>query len=221
MPTEAVPAVQKTIIRMANRRGVPAITATQMLESMVHSPRPTRAEASDVANAILDGTDAVMLSAETSVGHYPVEAVQMMDRIARKTEELQVEAAGEDLEAPGAPQQQALAAAACMIARRLKAAGIVPFTLTGSTARYVSQRRPRVPVYALTPNERTYRRLALVWGVRAVMLDMFESTDEMIERGRKRLLELGLASPGDVMVYVAGASTRTPGGTDMLKIERF
>jgi pyruvate kinase len=221
MPTEAVPAVQKTIIRAANRLGVPAITATQMLESMVHSPRPTRAEASDVANAILDGTDAVMLSAETSVGSYPVEAVQMMDRIARKTEELQAETAGEDLEGPGAPQQQALASAACMIARRLKAAGIVPFTLTGSTARYVSQRRPRVPVYALTPNERTYRRLALVWGVRGVMLDMFESTDEMIERGRKRLLELGLASPGDVMVYVAGASTRTPGGTDMLKIERF
>ena len=113
------------------------------------------------------------------------------------------------------------ATAQYVIAEELDAAGIVPFTLTGSTARYISQRRPRAPIFALTPDERTYRRLALVWGVRPVRLEMFGSTDEMIERGQKRLLELGVVSSGDVVVYVAGASTSTPGGTDMLKIHRF
>lgn len=232
MATEAVPAVQKQIIRMANRLAVPAITATQMLESMIASPRPTRAEASDVANAILDGTDAVMLSGETSIGRYPVEAVRVMDRIARRTEELWREEAGStprpgsgrappEREEVGNAQQLALASAACAIADQLGAAGIVPFTLTGSTARCISQRRPAAPIYALTPNPRTYRRLALVWGVRAVRLDMFETTDEMIERGRTRLVELGLASAGDTVVYVAGPSTGTPGGADMLKIHRF
>lgn len=224
MATEAVPGIQKKIIRMANRAGIPAITATQMLESMMNSPRPTRAEASDVANAILDGTDAVMLSGETSVGRYPVRAVRMMDRIAQKIEDLRNQeprVAMPEMEAAGGSQQHALAQAACTIAEKLNAAGIVCFTLTGSTAGYMSQRRPRAPIYALTPNQRTYRRLALLWGVRAVMLDVFESTDEMIERGQKRLLELGLASPGDTVVYVAGASTNTAGGTDMLKIHRF
>jgi len=224
MPPEAVPAVQKRIIRMANRLSLPAITATQMLESMVSAPRPTRAEASDVANAILDGTDAVMLSAETSVGQYPVQAVRMMDRIAQRTERLRQEeraAPVPEVEVVGNPGQHALATAACGVARELKAAGIVAFTLTGSTARYISQRRPDAPIYALTPNERTYRRLALLWGVHPIMLGVFQSTDEMIERGQKRLLEIGLVKPGSVVVYVAGASTNTPGGTDMLKIHRF
>ena len=224
MPAESVPAVQKKILRMANQLGVPAITATQMLESMVRSPRPTRAEATDVANAILDGTDAVMLSAETSVGRYPAKAVRMMDRIAQETEQLRWEeraAVPPEVESVGNQQQHALATAACGIAHELDAAGIVPFTLTGSTARYISQRRPDVPIYALTPNPQTYRRVTLLWGVHPVMLDVFESTDEMIERGQKRLRDLGLASPGDVFVYVAGASTNTPGGTDMLKIHRF
>ncbi|KPK62474.1 MAG: hypothetical protein AMK73_06040 [Planctomycetes bacterium SM23_32] len=223
MPTEAVPGVQKRIIRMANELGVPAITATQMLESMVASPRPTRAEASDVANAILDGTDAVMLSAETSVGRYPVEAVRMMDRIARRIEEPWRAEAGPppDIEEVARPRQHALASAACAIAEKLDAAAIVSFTLTGSTALYISQRRPNTPIYALTPDERTYRRLALLWGVQAVMLDVFESTDQMVERGRERLLELGLVASGDTVVYIAGASTNTPGGTDMLKIQQF
>jgi pyruvate kinase len=224
MPTEAVPAAQKRIIRMANRLGVPVITATQMLESMVESPRPTRAEASDVANAILDGTDAVMLSGETSVGRYPLEAVRIMDRIARRIEGLWRAEAGPhppDVEEVDRPQQHALAEAACAIAEKLGAAAVVSFTLTGGTAGYISQRRPDTPIYALTPDERTYRRLALLWGVEPVMLDVFESTDEMIEQGRERLLERGLVSSGDVVVYVAGASTNTPGGTDMLKIQRF
>jgi len=224
MPTEAVPAVQKTIIHMANRLGRPVITATQMLESMVNSPRPTRAEASDVANAILDGTDAVMLSGETAVGRYPVEAVRMMDRIARETERHLRQEGGRpapEIEEPGSRVQHALAGAACAIARQVGAAGIVPFTMTGTTARYISQRRPGTCIFALTPDERTCRRLALLWGVRPVRLDVFETTDEMVEQGQARLLELGLASPGDTVVYVAGASTSTPGGTDMLKVHRF
>jgi pyruvate kinase len=190
-----------------------------MLESMISSPRPTRAEASDVANAILDGTDAVMLSGETSVGRYPVQAVRIMDRIARHTEGTRDGVArAPELELEGAPRERALAGAACEIARSLDAAGIVAFTLTGSTARYISQRRPQAPIYALTPEEPTYRRLALVWGVRAVRVDVFESTDQMIEQAQERLLELGLVSRGETVVYVAGGSTKTPGGTDMLKI---
>jgi pyruvate kinase len=224
MPIESVPAAQKRIIRLANRVGVPVITATQMLESMVRSPRPTRAEASDVANAILDGTDAVMLSEETSIGRHPVRAVRMMDRIAREIEEFRDRAPGlsvPEIEEVGDATEHALATAACTMAEQLGAAGIVPFTTTGSTAGYVSQRRPAAPIYALTPEARTYRRLAMLWGVRAVMLDVFESTDQMIEQGQRRLLELGLVSAGDTVVYIAGASTRTPGGTDMLKVHRF
>jgi pyruvate kinase len=224
IPTEVVPVTQKRIIAAANRRGVPVITATQMLESMVRSPRPTRAEASDVANAILDGTDAVMLSGETSVGIYPVRSVRTMDSIARHIEQIREQHAqfqlGDECDA-GMERQQALASAACDIARRVHAAGIVTFTITGSTARTIAQRRPDTPIYALTPEERTFRRLALVWGVHPVLLDRFESTDEMVQQGESRLRELGLVEGGETAVYVAGASTNTPGGTDMLKIHEF
>ena len=223
MPTEVVPVVQKRIIRMANARGLPVITATQMLESMVSSPRPTRAEASDVANAILDGTDAVMLSAETSIGRYPVRAVRVMDAIAAHTEQLMRDErwATPDIIEVDNPFEHALSSGACMIADRVGAAGIVPFTVSGSTARYISQRRPAAPIYALTPSARTYRRLALLWGVRPVMLEMFDSTDEMVQQGEERLRELGLVGSGEAVVCVAGARTNTPGGVDMLKIHRF
>ena len=224
MPPEAVPAAQKGIIAAANAACVPVITATQMLDSMVQHRRPTRAEASDVANAILDGTDAVMLSAETAIGHYPVQSVAMMARIAESIEGLL------DKPQPQNPfpevsestaRQHALARAACRVAADLGATGIVAFTMTGSTARRISQQRPPQPVYALTPNEKTYRRLALVWGVCPLMLPVFTSTDEMIERGEARLLELGFARIGQTMVCIAGGSTNTPGGTDMLKIHYF
>ncbi len=224
MPTEAVPAAQKKIIRTANSLGLPVITATQMLDSMVQNARPTRAEASDVANAILDGTDAVMLSGETSIGRHPVEAVKVMNSISRETEgwvAAQGGASPPRMEEAAHEMQHALAGAACMVARSLDAAAIVPFTITGDTARYVSQRRPGTPIYALTPSDRTYRRLALLWGVHAVKLEMFETTDEMIQQGRTRLLESGLVERGDSVVFVAGASTRTPGGVNMLKIEQF
>jgi len=224
MPPEEVPGAQKKIIRMANALGVPVITATQMLESMVSSPRPTRAEAADVANAILDGTDAVMLSAETSVGRYPAAAVRIMDSIAREAEKYRRQESARpvpEAEVAANAAEHALASAACSVADELGAAGIAPFTITGSTARYVSQRRPEAPIFALTPDERTMRRLTLLWGVTPVRLDVFESTDEMIHHGRTRLLELGLVQPGDTVVYLAGASTGTPGGADLLKIEKF
>ena len=224
MDPECVPAAQKRIIREANVCGVPVITATQMLDSMIGSPRPTRAEASDVANAILDGTDAVMLSGETAIGKYPVEAAQMMGRIAEQIEGFLFSSPS----AAPAPARQgdnlkerALAAAACTTARDINAQGIAAFTITGTTARWMSQRRPCVPIFALTPNERTYRRMALLWGVCPVKLPVFENTDQMIEQGEQRLLELGAAAIGDVVICVAGASTRTPGGTDMLKIHRL
>ena len=223
MPTESVPGMQKKIIAAANAACVPVITATQMLDSMVHRRRPTRAEASDVANAILDGTDAVMLSAETAIGRYPLAAVQTMARIAEEAERLfeARPAGGAAARGAVAVRQSALARAACRIAEEVGAKGVVAFTMTGATARYVSQQRPSFPVYALTPNEATCRQLALVWGVRPMVFPVFGDTDEMIERGEARLLEAGLASIGDTMVCVAGASTRTPGGTDMIKIQYF
>lgn len=224
MPPESVPGAQKRIIAAANRACVPVITATQMLDSMVRNRRPTRAEASDVANAILDGTDAVMLSAETAIGRHPVRTVETMVRIAREAEELlRQEPIGREaaLTGPRAVREQALAEAACEVARRVGAGGVVAFTMTGATARYLSQRRPEFPIYALTPVEATYRRLAVVWGVQPVLFPVFDSTDEMIERGEARLLELGCVEVGETLICVAGASTHTPGGADMLKIHCF
>ena len=221
MKTEAVPVAQKKIIRTANAHAVPVITATQMLESMVEHPRPTRAEASDVANAILDGTDAVMLSGETAIGKHPLEAVEMMRLIGQRTRRLlrdQAFAAYPPPDLPGKERTEAVATAACTAAEELEARAIAVFTLTGTTARYISQRRPSVPVFALTPNPRTQRRLALLWGVIPVEVSIFESTDQMIQRGDRRLRELKLVETGDTVVCVAGASTNTPGGTDMLKI---
>jgi len=224
LPTETVPTVQKRIIRSANLRGVPAITATQMLRSMVRSPRPTRAEASDIANAVLDGTDALMLSEETAIGHYPVKAVEMMDAIAREAESHWREGSGPDLQAhrrEHRAMEHALADAACQIADSMGVRGIVPFTETGATARFVSQRRPGAPIYALTPMADTWRRLALVWGVQPVLIETFETTDEMFARAAERLLERGLVAPADTVVYVAGARARTPGGADMIKLHKF
>jgi pyruvate kinase len=224
LPAERVPIIQKQIIRAANAVGKPVITATQMLESMVQAPRPTRAEATDVANAILDGTDAVMLSAETSIGAYPVETVRMMDRIARQAERLQREGGGvrpPRVEGQDDPIQHALARAACQVAEETDAAAIVVFTTTGGTARHIAQRRPHTAVFALTPNDQTRRRLSLVWGVEAIMVDVFASTDTMVAEGLQRLGSMQRVKPGQTVVCVAGPSSNTAGGTDMLKIHRF
>ncbi len=218
---EKVPAAQKRIIREANRRGKPVITATQMLESMIDSPRPTRAEASDVANAIIDGTDAVMLSGETAVGRFPVECVRMMERIAREIEDAGAawEHAPKAFE-PAGDLSHAAVAAGVAAARDVRAAAIVVFTLSGRTAELVSQRRPRAPIVAFTPDEAVYRRLALRWGVRPFRIEIGENTDALIREGERRLLELGLARPGDTVVCIAGVSPLR-GAANMVKIDRL
>ncbi len=224
VPVESVPVAQKKIIRAANSRGMPVITATQMLESMVQSPLPTRAEATDVANAVLDGSDAVMLSAETSVGRYPAGAVRMMKRIVQHVEGHYhhiSRPSAYDWQRIGTPAQSALARAACTVAEEVEAQGIAAFTLSGSTARCLSCQRPAAPVYALTPDEAVCRRLCLLWGVHPVKVDVYYSTDEMIAHAAERLKKSGLAVSGDTFIYIAGSTLNAPGGADMLKIQRF
>src|SRR5918992_61824 len=237
LPFEEVPLIQKQIIREASLHGKPVITATQMLESMVHAPRPTRAETSDVANAILDGTDAVMLSAETAVGEYPLEAVQAMDRIAREMES-QRQARGVTIDAalgrrsseqgvlrhqaaPGGPvrTEDAIAVAVCAAAEMLSAPLIVCFTSSGFTARKVATCRPTVPVFACTPEPETFRQLALVWGVTSALTEHSTNYDRMLEVARQKILERKLAQPGERVVVTAGVPFDRPGTTNLLKVE--
>lgn len=233
LPFEEVPLVQKRLIREANLRGKPVITATQMLESMVKAPRPTRAEASDVANAILDGTDAVMLSAETAVGDYALEAVQAMDRIAREVESHRTgRSAAFDLavgrrsggganrfEMREARTEDAIAVAVCAASELLDTRVIACFTSSGFTARTVASFRPSVPIVAVTPEPDTYRALALVWGVEPVLVEHVPNYDAMILVAREALLEQGLVQEGDRVVVTAGVPFDVPGTTNLLKIE--
>lgn len=233
LPFEEVPLAQKRLIREANLRGKPVITATQMLESMISAPRPTRAEASDVANAILDGTDAVMLSAETAVGAHPVEAVTAMVRISREIErhrrgrspafDLAVGRRSEypstGGEPPPARTEAALAVAVCAAADLLRAPLIVCFTSSGFTARTVASYRPSVPILAVTPEPETFRQLALVWGVVPALVEHYPSYDAIVPVARQKLLELGLAVPGDRVVVTAGVPFDVPGTTNLLKVE--
>ena len=196
LPFETVPLVQKRLIREANRHGKPVITATQMLESMIHAPRPTRAEASDVANAILDGTDAVMLSAETATGDYPLEAVQAMDRIIREMERSPI--AGRDerrgaVEPPASPSRTRSRSGTSAVARMLATPLIVTLTQGGFTARKVAAFRPPVPILAVTTMEQTYRQLALVWGVMPVLVDSVPGYDAMLAVVRDLILKRGYA----------------------------
>jgi pyruvate kinase len=219
-----VPTLQKEIIRKANATGRVVITATQMLESMVEHPRPTRAEASDVANAILDGTDAVMLSAETASGAYPVEAVATMARIAAYTEsqlQLRPPRRRSDMASlAGSTVARSVAMASCGAADGLGARYVVAFTESGSTARLVSTFRPNVPIIAFTPSAGVRRQLALVWGVRAETQLRFDSTDEMLAHGLEKLRAEGLAAPGDLVIVVCG-TTSLSGATNMMKVHRF
>jgi pyruvate kinase len=238
LPFEEIPLMQKRLIREANLQGKPVITATQMLESMVHAPRPTRAEASDVANAILDGTDAVMLSAETAVGEFPLEAVRAMDRIAREMEANQrgrsaaYEAAvghsrrkGEDSDRDtvqrGAPvrTEDAIGLAVCVAAELLTTPLIVCFTSSGFTARKVAAYRPPMPIFAVTPELETYRHLSLVWGVVPSFVDHMPNYDSMLVVARQRILESKLAEPGQAVVVTAGVPFDVPGTTNLLKVE--
>jgi len=232
LPFEQVPLVQKRLIQAANRRGKPVITATQMLESMITNPRPTRAEASDVANAILDGTDAVMLSGETAIGEYPLESVLAMDRIAREVESVrlhgmdkdrrrwQVPLAHANLSADTVvPTEEAIAVAVSTAADMLAARAIVCFTSSGFTARTVSSYRPRVPIFAFTPEPETFRQLALSWGVVPVMIPHIKNYDPMMDLARAELLARGIGTAGDRVVVTAGAPFDVPGTTNLLKVE--
>jgi pyruvate kinase len=217
LPFEVVPLQQKRIIGLANRFGRPVITATQMLESMVQHPRPTRAEASDVANAILDGTDAVMLSAETAAGL----AVEAMRRIASAAEQATVlRGQGLDRVQPGsATVEETIAAASVTAVRLLGASIIVVFTKSGFSARIVAARRPNVRIVVLTDNLRTYRQLALVWGVIPFLVPHCDTYEEMTALAREKLKEHGLAKEGDRIVVTAGVPFDVPGTTNQLKVE--
>ncbi len=223
---EEVPLAQKRIIRLCNRMGKPVITATQMLQSMVEHPRPTRAEASDVANAILDGSDAVMLSNETAVGRYPVEAVAMMARIAEKVEssasfpyaQLLTPEAGEPPLPPSAMISRAISRATVEIARECHAKAIITSTESGRTARSVSRHRPPVHLIAATPFETTARRLQLVWGVEPLLVPPFRDTDSMIRAMVRGTVEAGTVHVGEIVVLTAGIPFEVHGVTNMLKV---
>jgi len=227
--TEDVPIVQKRIIALANAAGKVVITATQMLESMIDNPRPTRAEASDVANAILDGTDAVMLSGESAVGKYPVETVETMARIACYTEEhgmgsihpRRADARRSDLPpelaGPSTPVTRSLARVATSVAEELGCKLILAFTESGATARLVAGHRPRVPVVAVTHEDRVYRQLALWWGVVPVKSEFVENTDDLLAEGVERLRARGLVQKGDTILMLSGHSIAAA-ATNMLRV---
>jgi pyruvate kinase len=220
LPFEQVPLVQKRLISEANHQGKPVITATQMLESMVHAPRPTRAEASDVANAILDGTDAVMLSAETAVGQYPVEAVRAMDRIIREMERHPLRHREERRTATeGVSTEDAIAWGTFAVARMLKTPLIVTLTKGGFTARKVAALRPPVPILAVTTEIATYRQLALVWGIIPVIVDRVPGYDAMLAVVRDLILKRQYAKPGDCIVMTAGVPWEVSGSTNLIKVE--
>ena len=216
MPAEEVPLLQKELIRKANTLGIPIITATQMLDSMASNPRPTRAEVSDVANAILDGTDAVMLSNETAVGDYPVEAVETMATIARRIERDYPLKAIESHLPSTIPN--AISAAVSNIARQLDAGAIIPLTKSGSTARNVSKFRPPTPILATTTERSVARRLQLVWGVTPLLVKNDDRTAKTFSIAMQIAQELGILKQGDLVVQTAGTLTGISGSTDLIKV---
>ncbi len=217
---EEVPPLQKRIVAATRRSGKPVVVATQMLESMIESPAPTRAEVSDVANAIYDGADAVMLSAETASGAWPIEAVTIMHRIAAQVENdpgFQARLHFTEVR-PDATTADALAEACAQIAQTVTVAGIIVFTGSGSTARRVSRERPPVPMLVLTPSQRTARRLALLWGAHAVHSKDIGSFEEMIAKGKRMALRHGFGGAGSRLVALAGVPFGTPGSTNLLHV---
>ena len=223
LPPEQVPPAQKRIVEAARIAGKPVVVATQMLESMIVSPSPTRAEVSDVATAIYDGADAVMLSAESAAGAFPVEAVAMMDAIARQVEDDPSYFARvhftETLTSP--TTADALSAAAAQIARTIGARAIACFTISGSTARRAARERAAVPVLCLTPKLATARRVGLVWGIHAVHTRDVRDFEEMVEKSKRMALRARLAGGGDSMVLIAGVPFSTPGTTNVLHVVRL
>lgn len=220
-PMEKVPFIQKSIIEQARRAGKFVVTATQMLESMIENPFPTRAEVSDVANAIYDGTDAIMLSGETSVGRYPVEAVRVMDRTAHEAELSLGRLGFRELPRRDSVTHAEIVADAAFHAARLAGAqAIVVFSASGASARLVARYRPPVPIYTFTPSSNAARALAVVYGVHAIPQPHVSSTDEMMALMDRVLVERGLVKPRDAVVFVAGQPIGRPGTTNMMKLHR-
>jgi pyruvate kinase len=223
VPIEEVPLMQKEIIRKCNRVAKPVITATQMLQSMINSPQPTRAEVTDIANSIFDGTDAIMLSGETAIGRYPVEAARVALKIALNTEaSLPYSKMLRDKGADLVPQtDDAISYAACHIAHQLGAAAIVAFTSSGSTARRVSKYRPGIPILAATPSPRQRRRLLLSWGVHPYEVPEPPDMLDLFAQGARLCLDTGQAKRGDLVVITAGLPLAVPGTTNLVKVERI
>ncbi|HEY9852375.1 MAG TPA: pyruvate kinase [Leptolyngbyaceae cyanobacterium] len=220
LPAEDVPILQKRLITLANKLGIPIITATQMLDSMVNNPRATRAEISDVANAILDGTDAVMLSNETAVGKYPVEAVATMARIAVRIEQEQAEKiTTHTISNNGRSIPNAISQAVGQISEQLGAAAIMSLTKTGSTARNVSKFRPTTPIIAVTPHVDVARQLQMVWGVKPLLMLELASTSQTFQAALNVAQERGLLTEGDLVVMTAGTLQGVSGSTDLIKVE--
>jgi len=221
IPLEQVPVMQKMLINKAGIKGKPVITATQMLESMITNARPTRAEVTDVANAIFDGTDAVMLSGETAIGKYPIKAVEMMDRIALSTEEVlpYEEILRQRREDISHTIPDAISHAACYTALDIGAKAIICCTQSGYTALMVAKYRPRPMIIAVTPLETTYRRLSLSWGVTPLKIGHTENTDDMMEKAKAAAREAGMVAFGDNVVITAGLPIGVPGRTNIIKAD--
>jgi pyruvate kinase len=222
IPLEKVPLVQKEIIKKCNQAGKLVITATQMLESMVNSPWPTRAEVTDVANAIFDGTDAVMLSAETSIGKYPAQAVGMMAKIAREAEDRlpYEQVLSERANWLEQKTSELISYSACYTAQSLKAKALVAFTQSGSTAGRVSKYRPRMPILAITPDDAVAKRLVLRWGVYPFQIAGASSVEQLFTTGTRLSNELGLAKSGDLVVISGGIPVGVVGSTNLLKVSK-
>ncbi len=220
IPPEDVPLIQKYLIEQCNKAGKPVITATQMLESMTHNPRPTRAEASDVANAILDGTDAIMLSGESAAGKYPVQAVETMNRIAMRVEESFPYARfmKKHEESRSKTVTDSIGYAVCEVSANLDASAIITATTTGHTARMIAKYRPKAPIIAVTPRPKVLRKMALVWGVEPLLVRDIHSTDEMISASVETALAANLVKGGDLVVITAGVPVGVHGTTNMMKV---
>ena len=220
LPPQSVPPLQKRIVETARRLGRPVVVATQMLESMIQSPSPTRAEVSDVATAIYDGADAIMLSAESAAGQWPVESVAMMNSIGVSVESdpMHGDRVHFTVMRPDPTTADALAEAAKQIAKTVSATAIICFTTSGSTARRIARERPSVPLLVLTPNRDTARRLGLLWGTHAVHTRDVESFEDMVGKAKRMALRTGIAHAGDRVIVMAGVPFRTPGSTNVLHV---
>jgi pyruvate kinase len=217
LPMEQIPLIQKELVRAARAAGRPAIVATQMLESMIHETRPTRAEASDVANATLDGADCLMLTAETAMGEHPVEATATMARLIVAAEEMQSwnETRGRDHPASVA---EGIAHTAARLARLLDARAMVAYTRSGTSARQIAARRQPVPLFAFTPAESVRNQLALVWGIESFVVPGARDTDEIMDQVNRAMLGAGRCAEGDRVVVVAGTPPGVPGNTNLIRV---